>query len=258
MVFRCQCFYTDIHAHKIKFSPRAAEAIFIGFSLGQKGWKVLDISTNKIVISRDVKFHEETFQFMANNEIRPKDTTLNNNMKMATEVKDIDTTITTRSNRTIKKPVWLQDYVTQAISLLKCHTALLSRDDPLMEPYNYREAAKDPIWVKAMNAELDVLEKNKIWELVTLPLGKKTIDSKWVHKIKYNLDGAIERFKARLVAKAYNQKYGRYFYESFSLVARSVTVRFLVAIAVAEKWELHQVDVNNAYFHGHLEEEIYF
>lgn len=60
-----------------------------------------------------------------------------------------------------------------------------------------------------------------------------------------------------MVAKGYNQKYGRDFYESFSLVARAVTVRLLVAIAAARKWQLYQIDVNNAYHHGYLEEEIY-
>lgn len=108
-----------------------------------------------------------------------------------------------------------------------------------------------------MEIELAALEKNRTWELVTLPPGKQTIASKWFYNIKYLQNGEIDKFKARLVAKGYNQKYGRDFHESFSPVARSVTVRLLIAIAAAQQWELHQIYVNNAYLHGFLEEDIY-
>lgn len=47
------------------------------------------------------------------------------------------------------------------------------------------------------------------------------------------------------------------FQESFSPVAKVVTVRILLTVAAASSWVLHQLDINNAYFHGHLEEEVY-
>lgn len=56
-----------------------------------------------------------------------------------------------------------------------------------------------------MQRELEALERNKTWELVCLPKGKKPIDSKWVYKVKVNVDGTIERLKARVVANGYNQ-----------------------------------------------------
>ena len=57
-----------------------------------------------------------------------------------------------------------------------------------------------------MNKKIVALEKNGTWELTTLPAGKVPIGAKWVFKIKYRADGTIERFKASLVAKGYNQK----------------------------------------------------
>lgn len=51
-----------------------------------------------------------------------------------------------------------------------------------------------------MKAEIQALEDNKTWELVDLPKGKKAIGCKWVYKIEYNIDGEVERFKAKLVA----------------------------------------------------------
>lgn len=124
------------------------------------------------------------------------------------------------------------------------------------EPKNYQEAAMDQRWVSIMQAEIKALEKNKTWQLTTLPTNKQTIASKWIYTIKYTATGEVERFKARLVAKGYNQKQGIYFYESLSLVARTVTVRTLFSIIAMKKWEWHQIDINNAYLHGHLEEDI--
>lgn len=98
-----------------------------------------------------------------------------------------------------------------------------------------------------MTEELEALEKNHTWVLTTLPRGKKAIGSKWVYKIKLKPDGNVERFKARLVAKGYNQVHGIDYTDSFSPVAKLVTVRMLIAFATAKAWPLHQLNINNAF-----------
>ena len=60
--------------------------------------------------------------------------------------------------------------------------------------------------------------------MTTLPHGKSPIGCKWVYKVKFNHDGNVERFKVRLVAKGYTQKEGLDFLETFSPVAKTVSV----------------------------------
>jgi hypothetical protein len=125
------------------------------------------------------------------------------------------------------------------------------------EPSSYSEACKYECWQRAMNDELEALAKTGTWEIVDLPPHTKPIGSKWVYKVKHKADGSIERYKARLVAKGYSQIEGLDFFDTFSPVAKLTTVRLLLAVASTQNWHLHQLDVNNAFLHGDLKEDVY-
>ncbi|CAL9019569.1 unnamed protein product, partial [Prunus brigantina] len=126
-----------------------------------------------------------------------------------------------------------------------------------VEPTSFAQANLDPRWREAMAAELQALEQNQTWTLTSLPPSKRAIGSRWVYKIKHKSDGSVERYKARLVAKGYTQTEGLDYYETFAPVAKLVTVRCLLAVAAHHTWSLHQLDVQNAFLHGDLEEEVY-
>ena len=108
-----------------------------------------------------------------------------------------------------------------------------------------------------MNKELLALQQNNTWDFTDLPPGKKAIGSKWVFKTKFNKDGSLERLKARLVIQGNHQKYGIDYLETFSPVVKMTTIRTVIALAAARKWPIYQLDINNAFLHGDLHEEVY-
>jgi hypothetical protein len=125
------------------------------------------------------------------------------------------------------------------------------------EPNSYLEACKDEQWIQAMNLELEALTKTGTWKIVDLPTNVKPIGCRWVYRVKFKSDGSVDRYKARLVAKGYNQVEGLDFFDTFSPVAKLTTVRLLLALSSIHNWHLHQLDVNNAFLHGELQEDVY-
>jgi histone deacetylase 1/2 len=134
------------------------------------------------------------------------------------------------------------------------YSAIRSED---LEPPSLAAALDDPRWRAAMDAELTALHRNKTWRLVPAPPGVNLIDSRWVFKVKQNPDGSIERFKARLVAKGFKQRHGIDYDDTFSPVVKATTIRVILSLAVTQGWHMRQLDVDNAFLHGYLEEEVY-
>jgi hypothetical protein len=106
------------------------------------------------------------------------------------------------------------------------------------KPTNYIVAMQDKQWKKAMEEEYGALMKNDTWELTPWRKGINVVDCKWVFKLKRKSDGSIERYKTRLVAKGFRQRYGYDYEETFSPVIKPATIRLVLSLAVTYGWSL--------------------
>lgn len=62
-VFGCLCYVHNQNTKGDKFASRSKPSIFLGYPFGKKGWRVFDLETKKISVSRDVIFLEDQFPF---------------------------------------------------------------------------------------------------------------------------------------------------------------------------------------------------
>jgi hypothetical protein len=147
--------------------------------------------------------------------------------------------------RQVKKPKPFSSYMALMCDLLE------------KEPTCFEEAIQKKEWADAMTEEYQSIIKNDVWEIVPRPKSKDVVFSKWLFKIKHVVDGSIEKYKARFVARGFSQKEGIDYEDTFAPVARYTSIRTIIALAAKMKWKLHQMDVKKAFLNGIIEEEVY-
>ena len=79
----------------------------------------------------------------------------------------------------------------------------------------------------------------------------------WLFRHKFRSDGTLERYKAHLVVNGRAQQAGIDCDETFSPVVKPATIRVVLSLALSRHWAIHQLDVKNAFLHGHLNETVY-
>ena len=112
-------------------------------------------------------------------------------------------------------------------------------------------------WKEAMKNEVDALNENDTWKLVSMPKDRKVVGGKWVYKIKRDSKGQIEKYKARYVAQGFSQIPGLEYKETYAPTARPETIRLIFALTAQFDCVLDQMDVKSAYLHSAIEEELY-
>lgn len=147
----------------------------------------------------------------------------------------------------------LQRGITKPLQKLNLHAAISDTD----LPKTITLALKSPIWRKAMETEMQALNKNHTWDLVPSSTSQNLVGCKWVFKIKKDQHGNIIQHKARLVAKGFHQREGLDYGDTFSPVVKPVTVRLILSIALNKKWSLRQLDINNAFLQGTLTDDVF-
>ena len=108
-----------------------------------------------------------------------------------------------------------------------------------------------------MQEEYNALLKSRTWDLIPLPANRQAIGYKWVFRVKEIVDGSINKFKARLVAMGFYQVHGFDFHETFSSMVKPVTIHVILTLVLSQGWELFQLNVNNVFLNGLLEESIF-
>jgi hypothetical protein len=103
-----------------------------------------------------------------------------------------------------------------------------------------------------MKEEFDTLQRNQTWELVPRPPHANIITAKRVFKNKLLPDGTLERYKARWVVRGFRQRAGIDFTDTFALTIKPSMIQTVLHLAVSRAWPVHQMDVSNAFLHGHI------
>ena len=91
------------------------------------------------------------------------------------------------------------------------------------------------------------MKSNRVWDLVYLLPSRKTFGNKWVLNIKHKVDGTIDIYKARLIAKDYTQQKGIDYEETFSPVVRFASILLIVAIVAIMDLELYQMGIKTTF-----------
>lgn len=110
--------------------------------------------------------------------------------------------------------------------------------------------------MKVMLDEYNVLIDNKTWTLAPCS-DYNVVGNKWVFRVKRKKDGSVDKFKARVVAKGFNQRHWVDFSETFSPIIKSATIQIVLSLRLNYGWQLKQMNVNNAFLQGKLSEEVY-
>ncbi|CAI6011163.1 unnamed protein product [Closterium sp. NIES-65] len=135
-----------------------------------------------------------------------------------------------------------------------CYWAAVPEPKTLAEALSGPDAEK---WKQSVKEEYDSLLENETWELCELPPGKKAISSKLIFRHKYGPDGALTRYKSRLVAKGFQQTKGKDFNELYAPVGKGTTLRVSLAMAANRGWQVKQMDITTAFLNGIILEELY-
>ncbi|KAH9140625.1 hypothetical protein AeRB84_015153 [Aphanomyces euteiches] len=108
-------------------------------------------------------------------------------------------------------------------------------------------------WLEATQVEYDSLIENGTWTLTDLPPSREALKCKWLWRMKFDADGKLTKYKARLDLKGYMQQYGIDYLEIFAPVLRMNALRLLLCLVAHHAWKLRQMDVKTAFLNGTLD-----
>ncbi|GKD74092.1 ribonuclease H-like domain-containing protein, partial [Tanacetum coccineum] len=312
--------------HACQLEPRFTPCIFLGYPTNHRGYRCLDLASNKIIISRHVRFDEDVFPFgnvtssnkptydfllspiqtttnvpttepfvqhmdEPNNPITPHLTTPPSSPPQpdtppshsSTPIPPQTNTHPSHNSTPILTSTQTQSHaqtvdshtpipINNSSQTMSTHPMVTRAKASIFKPLermNYHvtttsplprshvHTLRDPNRKETMLDEYNALITNGTWVLVPRPTNVNVVRSMWFFKHKFNADGSLSRYKARLVANGRSQQLGIDCDETFSPVVKLATICTVLSLAVSRDWPIHQLDVKNAFLHGHLSETVY-
>ncbi|CAI7887567.1 unnamed protein product [Closterium sp. NIES-54] len=126
-------------------------------------------------------------------------------------------------------------------------------------PRSHAEAIRGPYssqWQAAMDAEMTSWKSTSTYVDEVPPPGANIVDGMWIFRVKQS-PGSPPAFKARNVARGFDQRHGVDYFQTFSPTPKMTTLRFLLHVAAQCDYELHSLDFSTAFLQGSLHEEIW-
>ncbi|KAI3819532.1 hypothetical protein L1987_13373 [Smallanthus sonchifolius] len=244
-----------------KLNPRGDKVVFVGYPK-TNGYYFYNPAENRVFIKRIATLLEKELltRGIGDNRVdmdeiqEPQTESSVQHVSAETESRNVqDSTVTQAVHRSARDRHEPDRYI-----------GIHQIDDILIvdqaEPTSYKSAILDSEskkWLEAMDAEIQSMYDNHVWDLVDLHPKSQTVGSNWIFKKKIEMDGNVETFKARLVVKGFTQTQGIDYDETFSPVAMLKSISILLAIAVYYDYKIWQMDVKTAFLNGHLTGDVY-
>lgn len=268
-LFGCKVYAHIPKEKRRKLDDKAKKLIFVGYSEESKAFRLLDKSTNKVVISRDVVFLDNKNNTAPIQEIKNPIPLPIRESEHKVNCDDVSSEVfLKRTKENIEKISEHQDMnVTtedrqsnegnvRGADVMHDNTVVVDRPEPrrsqrsnkgvppdvfiasakltIDEPRTRNQALLSPDkakWKDAMDEEIKSLLDNGTWEIVPAPKDRAIVSNKWVFKVKKDVKGQVEKYKARLVARGFSQKYGTDYDQLFAPVVRQTTFRAFLTIS---------------------------
>lgn len=266
--FGCLAYIHIPKQFRNKFDSKTKKCQMIGYS--PTGYRLWDPIKKKIISGYDIVFDENYFIFereapdmyipniettreitdTEEEEEKPNDSC---HEEVESEVEDNTTDLLETQKRKRNPPKYLEDYDTTYFAMnVESYVENLPQT---LEECQMRPDSNH--WKEAIESEMESLIKNDTWTLVRRPENAKIISCRWLFKVKRDENGDILKYKARLVARGFEQEKGLDYEETYAPVAKMKTLRLLLAVGNKHKYFFHQMDVRTAFLNGILKETVY-
>ena len=193
-IFGCIAYAHIPDQKRKKLDDKAEKCVFFGVSDASKAYKLFNPLTKKVVTSRDVVFDEENTwdwkglqpnQVLADNDVKQEhvhapsmpensSNTTQTTTKTSQSVLEVNEEEAQPIGRVRSRPAWMEDYEVTGLSNPITHFGFFTDCDPT----TFEKAVNEEKWRKAMDDEINSIEKNDTWEMCNLPKGQKTIGVK--------------------------------------------------------------------------------